>query len=334
MAASSPYSEPYLSEGKGWNVLFLALAWGHAILRPTTLSDYSFLVILKPFEIPTVLPSYKFARDGLRTVSSKSNVKAAAATTANGTGTTAPRVSSRLPISSSSTPPLSLNSASTPESAFPAGHDRQEQKHFLQQPDDVGNAIEKTKSDDPATTNRDHQEIPQTSTPGLEPPSSAAVAARVDTDATPPTERDHTSSPKSISRMASSAAKTRPAKSAGGKKKQPGSLRRGAPGSAASSTAVGVSSRRLGATSTGSGHERSGTGALHGGGKHHGGGGGKGKGAAGAGAEESPEKHAARNREIFEHNLKALGLPKSVTGKGARGGRYGPEAQIRTVSCK
>lgn len=53
-------------------------------------------------------------------------------------------------------------------------------------------------------------------------------------------------------------------------------------------------------------------------GKHHGGGG-RGKDHAGSG--ETPERHAARNLEIFEQNLAGLSLPKGVTGKGAGDGR-------------
>lgn len=68
---------------------------------------------------------------------------------------------------------------------------------------------------------------------------------------------------------------------------------------------------------------RLGAGNSHGGTKQHGGGGGSGRGKGPAGGGETPERHAAKNLEIFEQNLAALSLPKGAAGKGAGGGRYG-----------
>ncbi|CAM9675644.1 unnamed protein product, partial [Scytosiphon promiscuus] len=268
----------------------------------------------------TQAEALKRERGGLRTVSSNGNVKAVPAEAAAVAGAITPRTSPRSTASSSSAP-LLLNPTSTPESASPARHDSHKQKSALQPPEDVGSANEEAKYDSTSIANRELQASPQTTT--IEPPPAAFAMACADANSTAPPERNHTSSPTAVSRVASGATKARPTKSASGKKKQPGSLRRGGAGSAASSTAMGVSSKRLGASSTGGSQERSGTASLHAGAKHHGGGGGsgRGKGATGGGGEESPEKHAARNREIFEQNLKALGLPKGVTGKGAGGGR-------------
>eukprot|EP00752_Nemacystus_decipiens_P013301 g11781.t1 len=104
-------------------------------------------------------------------------------------------------------------------------------------------------------------------------------------------------------------AKRQAPKSAAGKKR-PGTVRRvGLP--TPGSPAMGVSSKRLGAAAMGT--STAGLGSA----KRHGGGAGKDP----TGSGDNPERHAARNLEIFEQNLAGLSLPKDVAGKGAGGGR-------------
>lgn len=242
-------------------------------------------------------PTYHTARVLLRTASAHSNIDDS--TAAAGTATTATPVSSR-PVASSSSTPL-LHSAS--ESLVPEGSARAEEVGNADYANSVAAGVPHQEPQPPHEL-EGSGDTPASTANGEEKPSSPATTAPSTNDTGAPT--------------------TKPPKAARGKKKHLGDVNHEGSGSVGSSiSTVGASSKKVGTVAAGASSKRERTaGTHHDGAKHHGGGGrgGKGKGHHAAGGD-SPEKHAARNLEIFEQNLAGLSLPKGATGKGAGGGR-------------
>lgn len=247
------------------------------------------------------------SRSGLRAAPSHSNIKAATTAAAGGGHTTAP-VSSRSVACSSSTSLLPDPSGSLPE---------------------VASAAEKeNKAGNPTASALQQPENPQS--PSGSSSGNAFTATATATTTASGSNSKSNQSPATPTAGAGDDANKKPQKTTAAGKKKLGSLRRGVSGLPASSN-MGVSSRKLGASAMGVSTARLGTGHSRGGVKHHGGGGGGGRGKAPAGTVETPERHAARNLEIFEQNLEGLSLPKGVAGKGAGGDRYGCALQFARV---
>ncbi|CAM9398531.1 unnamed protein product [Ectocarpus fasciculatus] len=244
--------------------------------------------------------SLRHDRGILRTASSHSNLKTIAAEASS--SPTHVQLHPAL-ASSSSSPLLPGAPESTATEAGEGSSTDPATAHVDQQPArmPIPSAAEETKSE---------------STPAVsEGSSSVAPTAAATPGEAPSTAGEETNSRKiEAAPEATSRTKTGRTKPAGGKKKQLDGIRRSGARSTQAGKKAGVSA------GTGASSGKPGGADPHGGARHHrGGGGGRGKGAAGGG--ESPEKHAARNLEIFEQNLAGLALPKGVAGKGAGGGR-------------
>jgi len=237
-------------------------------------------------------------RGGLRTVSSYSNLKDMKGTTeaiVAGAATPAdpvspgPTAASPSPSSSASSPRGA--SSNTPNTATMADKENKA--------DDAGADV--------------HEQPPEQPKLSRKPPKSSGVDG-VDGGIGGGEDKERSQAPAAPAVGADSTTDSHSKPAVGKKKLQPpplGSLRRGGPGSAARTPpATGGSSKKLVAAASGGSHARLG--------KHHAGGG---RGKEHARGGETPEKHVARNLQIFEQNLAGLSLPKGVTGKGAGDGR-------------
>lgn len=171
------------------------------------------------------------SRSGLRTVSSQSNIKAAA-NTATASGHTTASVSSRPIASSSSTP------------------------HLPDAPSDSLEIEKENKADNPTAGS-----LPQPK--GPTPPPEGSGGVPVTTKPNDDVVKGH-QDPTTPAAGATDEAKKQPPKSAAGKKRL-GNLRRAGSPTPASS-GMGVSSRKLGAAAMGASAARLGTAKRHGGG--------------------------------------------------------------------
>lgn len=176
--------------------------------------------------------------------------------------------------------------------------------HLRDAPSDPLEVEKENKANDPSAGS-----LPQPD--GPKPPSEGSGVAPVTTNPNGKNTKIHQGPTTPTPEATDEAKKQRPKTTA--TKKKLGNLRR-AGSHTPTSPATGGSSRKLGVAAMGASAARLGTA------KRHGGGGGKGPV---VGSGEAPERHAAKNLEIFEQNLAGLSLPKGVAGKGAGGGRYG-----------
>lgn len=259
----------------------------------------------------SVPPSHESSRGILRTASSHSNLKAIAAEESS----SATHVQFHPPVASSSSAPL-LPGA--PESIATEAREGSRADpataHAGQQPAGmlIPSPAKETRSEaTPVVDGEDKGSSPVdpsvTATPGEAHPTTGEEAER-------------RSARGGATLEATSKTETGRTKVAGGKKRKLDGVRRA--GARSTQGAGGSSEKAGGSGAMGASSGKTGGAVPQGGARHHrGGGGGRGKGPAGGG--ESPEKHAARNLEIFEQNLAGLALPKGVAGKGAGGGRCG-----------
>ncbi|CAM9838922.1 unnamed protein product [Pylaiella littoralis] len=241
-------------------------------------------------------------RSLLRTASSHSNVKASTAAAAGTAASTAP--SSSRPAATSSSMPLLPAAAKSLTSEGAAA------------------AAEKAGSADAEASAAAGG--PHPGPRSLREPKSSGTAPVTTTTTTTGEEKQNSPAAVAPGANGTGALKSKRGKSAAGNKKQLGGRSLGVAGPAAPSlSAAGASPKKAGVAATGGNLRTERTaGAHHDGVKNHGGGGGGGRGKGHHAARgESPEKHVARNLEIFQQNLAGLSLPEGATGKGAGGGR-------------